>query len=81
MKLTKTQLREMIREEMGELDEPSPFTQKVFYGIANTISKNSKNPRLKNFSAEISNHLTDIFERIENNELAIGEFFNKIRKI
>jgi len=81
MKLTKTQLKEMIREEAAKLDEPSPFRKKVFNGIYNSISKNSKNPRLKNLSYEITDHLTDIFERIENNELAIGEFFNKIRKI
>jgi hypothetical protein len=81
MKLTKTQLKEIIREEAAKLDEPSPFKQKVFYSIYRSISKNSKNSRLKNLSAEVANHLTDIFERIENNELAIGEFFNKIRKI
>jgi hypothetical protein len=81
MKLTKEQLKEIIREEAAKLDEPSPFYQSVFYSIYRSISKNSKNSRLKNLSAEVANHLTDIFERIENNELAIGEFFNKIRKI
>jgi hypothetical protein len=57
------------------------FKNDVGEAVRKAISKNAKNNKLKGYSAEVANYVTDILLAVEEDRLAIGDVFNGLKGI
>ena len=53
----------------------------IFFGLQKSISKNSKNNKLKAYSSAVAHSVADILIAVEEDRLSIGEVIRVLNKL